>query len=496
MAALGLWFLAIGLFKKVVIANALATHVDRLYGQRDSLLTVVSGWAAALGYALQLYFDFSRLLRHGRRPRAADGAALPAELQLALQGAQPERLLAPLAHEPVPLADRLPLHLARRQPRSGKLKTLRNLFLTMFLGGLWHGAAWVFVLWGVGSTALRSSCTASPRRRASSRRGSGSARLMLLRLRRAPVGAVPLRQHRAGEDAAQSTEVMSNMLAAMFGANGFGLGHLSRADATGLPGPSSRSCGLIAALLVFVNVAPNTWEFKFRPTRKLALATAVLATWSVLHAQRTQPVPVLPVLSATVSGTSVIDVARPTPSTSRCPARCELPPRFAHATFVRWLLAATLAGRRQPSAAVNWYVDPTGVTGRSTRWLVAENSEVRSAKLDLYDDAARARRGPQVLLLGSSRTMKFDPADVERADGRARVQRRGQRWRAARRVAVRASSWRSARARTFPHLVWGLDADAFRDKQLRDGLSTDPRMSRFVPRSERIGDDASRAPAR
>ena len=39
---------------------------------------------------------------------------------------------------------------------------------------------------------------------------------------------------------------------------------------------------------------------------------------------------------------------------------------------------------------------------------------------------------------------------------------------------------------TFPHLVWGLDADAFRDKQLRDGLSTDPRMSRFIPRSERI----------
>ncbi|MCW2950076.1 MAG: hypothetical protein JWN41_1089, partial [Thermoleophilia bacterium] len=46
---------------------------------------------------------------------------------------------------------------------------------------------------------------------------------------------------------------------------------------------------LLAALLVFVNIAPNTWEFRFRPTRRLALATALLAVASVLMLSAPSP---------------------------------------------------------------------------------------------------------------------------------------------------------------------------------------------------------------
>ena len=46
------------------------------------------------------------------------------------------------------LAARLPLHPSRRQPRK-RIFTLRNLILTMLLGGLWHGASWNFVIWGL-----------------------------------------------------------------------------------------------------------------------------------------------------------------------------------------------------------------------------------------------------------------------------------------------------------------------------------------------------------
>ena len=58
-----------------------------------------------------------------------------------------QSLLAALAHDAVVLAARLPLHPPRRQPGRPSRRDL-NLFLTMVIGGLWHGAAWTFVVWG------------------------------------------------------------------------------------------------------------------------------------------------------------------------------------------------------------------------------------------------------------------------------------------------------------------------------------------------------------
>lgn len=153
------------------------------------------------------------------------------------------------------------------------------------------------------------------------------------------------------------------------------------------------------------------------------------------------------------------------------------------ATFVRWLLGL-VALAMLAIAALNWYVDPTGVTGRTTRWQVADNSVVRSAKLDLYEDALERGDAPEVVLLGSSRTMKFRPQLVEELTGE-------RAFNAAVSGGVPQDAWLftqlldERQGDDFPHLVWGLDADAFRDKQLRDGLSTDPRMARFVPWSER-----------
>jgi alginate O-acetyltransferase complex protein AlgI len=284
MAALGLWFLVIGLFKKVVIANALASNVDRLYGQHEAL-TVVSGWAAALGYALQLYFDFSAY------SDMAVGLALLMGLRFPQNFNSPYKALNPSDfwrrwHMSLSrwLTDYLYIPLGGN--RKGKLMTLRNLFITMFLGGLWHGAAWVFVLWGIlhglGLVVHRICADAGfvPPWRWLSRTLTFVFVVILW---------VPFR---AGEiklvEAGVSTDVMNNVLAAMFGLNGLGIDHLSYRDATAFQVPLS-FLGLIAALLVFVNVAPNTWEFKFRPTRKLALGTAALATWSLLMLSAPSP---------------------------------------------------------------------------------------------------------------------------------------------------------------------------------------------------------------
>ena len=178
------------------------------------------------------------------------------------------------------------LYISMGGNRGGKLKTLRNLFLTMFLGGLWHGAAWVFVLWGIGWGA------ALVVHRVASDAGlvppwKWLSRLMLFTfvvLLWVPFRSGSIDLVKSGE----SWTVMGNVLGAMFGANGLGLGHLSRMDATGFQVPLTFGA-LLAVLLVFVNVAPNTWEFKFRPTRKLALATAVLATFSVLKLSEPSP---------------------------------------------------------------------------------------------------------------------------------------------------------------------------------------------------------------
>lgn len=277
MAALGLWFLVVGLFKKVVIANALAVHVDRLYGQHEAL-GLISGWAAALGYALQLYFDFSAY------SDMAVGLALLMGLRFPQNFNSPYKALNPSDfwrrwHISLSrwLTDYLYIPLGGN--RHGKAKTLRNLFLTMFLGGLWHGAAWVFVLWGMlhglGLVVHRIASDA----------GFVPPWKWLARAMTFIFVVILWVPFRAGNidlvEAGVSTEVMNNVLAAMFGFNGLGVGHLAYSDATGFQVPLA-FLGLIAALLVFVNVAPNTWEFRFRPTRRLAFGTAAMATWSLL----------------------------------------------------------------------------------------------------------------------------------------------------------------------------------------------------------------------
>ena len=89
-----------------------------------------------------------RLHRHRHRLRAAARPALPPELRRAVHGHLDPVVLAAVAHHAVVVAARLPLHPAGRAAPASERRTERNLFLTMVIGGLWHGAAWTFVVWG------------------------------------------------------------------------------------------------------------------------------------------------------------------------------------------------------------------------------------------------------------------------------------------------------------------------------------------------------------
>ena len=106
-------------------------------------------WLGVLAYALQIYCDFS-----GYTDMAL-GAAHMLGYKLAKNFNMPyvARNVSEFWHRwhmsPVDLAARLPVHSAGRQPRQPSWQTYRNLMLTMTLGGLWHGANWTFVVWGI-----------------------------------------------------------------------------------------------------------------------------------------------------------------------------------------------------------------------------------------------------------------------------------------------------------------------------------------------------------
>lgn len=144
-AAFGL--IAAGLFKKVVVANTLATSlVDPVFAspQNFSGLEVLVGIYA---YAVQIFADFSgytdiaiglALLLGFRFPQNFDRPYTATSLQdfwrrwhMTLSRFLRDYLYVPLGGN-----------------RNGRAATYRNLMLTMVIGGLWHGAAWTFVLWG------------------------------------------------------------------------------------------------------------------------------------------------------------------------------------------------------------------------------------------------------------------------------------------------------------------------------------------------------------
>jgi len=145
--ARGFVLIAIGLLKKVVIADLLAVNlVDRVF-EMPQLYTSAELLMGLYGYALQIYCDFS----------AYSDIAIGSGLLLGLQ--LPDNFDAP--YRATDLRDfwrrwhislstwlRDYLYIPLGGSRGGAWRTYRNLAITMVLGGLWHGAAWTFVLWG------------------------------------------------------------------------------------------------------------------------------------------------------------------------------------------------------------------------------------------------------------------------------------------------------------------------------------------------------------
>lgn len=142
----GLSLFVVGLFKKIALADYLALYVNKVYSTPSEF----QGPALAIAtifFAWQIYFDFSGYTDMAR------GIARMMGIRLMLNFNNPY-LATSLGefwgrwHISLSSWFKDYVYIPLGGNRRGKFNTYRNIFLTMVLSGLWHGAAWTFVLWG------------------------------------------------------------------------------------------------------------------------------------------------------------------------------------------------------------------------------------------------------------------------------------------------------------------------------------------------------------
>jgi D-alanyl-lipoteichoic acid acyltransferase DltB (MBOAT superfamily) len=168
--AVGTTLFVFGLFKKVVLADGIAAYVTPLYNAAadGTQVSLITGWIAALGFTLQIYFDFSGYSDMALGLARCIGVRLPPNFDSPLKATSIidfwlrwhmtlTRFLTAYLYNPIAL------WLTRRRVAKGKSAlggraTTVGAFLTllagptlfaMFISGLWHGAGYLFVLWGL-----------------------------------------------------------------------------------------------------------------------------------------------------------------------------------------------------------------------------------------------------------------------------------------------------------------------------------------------------------
>jgi D-alanyl-lipoteichoic acid acyltransferase DltB (MBOAT superfamily) len=148
--AIGLSIFTIGFFKKTVLADGAAEYVHPVFQAADAGTLqpgFLEAWGGALAYTSQLYFDFSGY------SDMAIGLGLLFGISLPLNFNSPYKALSITDfwrrwHMTLSQFLRDYLYIALGGNRLGKFRRYVNLFLTMLLGGLWHGAGWNFLIWG------------------------------------------------------------------------------------------------------------------------------------------------------------------------------------------------------------------------------------------------------------------------------------------------------------------------------------------------------------
>jgi alginate O-acetyltransferase complex protein AlgI len=255
-AGAGAALFVLGLAKKVLVADAVAPIADFAFSRVD--IGFAGAWTGLAAYTMQIYFDFSGYSDMAVGLGLLFGFRFPANF---LSPYKSRSMTEFWTRWHVSLSTWLRdyLYIPLGGNRKGAARTYANLFLTMLLGGLWHGASWTFVAWGawhgfllaaermLGKRSFFVACPAPVQM-------AGTFLLAMLGwlLFRSP-----------------DLAVLGSMLRGLSGLNG--PGPLFPAHNAAWP----HWAGLaVAFLLAFA--APNTWEMRWKPSWRTAGALAAL----------------------------------------------------------------------------------------------------------------------------------------------------------------------------------------------------------------------------
>jgi len=148
--AVGLSIFALGLFKKVVLADSVAPAANQVFSAvaQGGAVTFWDAWGGALAYTVQIYFDFSGY------SDMAIGLARLFGINLPLNFFSPYKATSIIEfwrrwHMTLSRFLRDYVYIPLGGNRKGEMRRYTNLFATMLLGGIWHGAGWTFFFWGM-----------------------------------------------------------------------------------------------------------------------------------------------------------------------------------------------------------------------------------------------------------------------------------------------------------------------------------------------------------
>lgn len=142
----GSWLIAWGMFKKIFIADNLAGIVDSAFA--DPSIPGAHSLLAVYAFAFQIFCDFSSYSDIARGTAKILGIELMRNFKFPYFVSNPQQFWR---HWHISLSTWLRdyLYISLGGAKGSMAKRIRNLMLTMLLGGLWHGAAWTFIIWGL-----------------------------------------------------------------------------------------------------------------------------------------------------------------------------------------------------------------------------------------------------------------------------------------------------------------------------------------------------------
>jgi D-alanyl-lipoteichoic acid acyltransferase DltB (MBOAT superfamily) len=147
--AIGLTIFAIGFFKKTVLADGVAAYANPVFAAADAgeSLDFFTAWQGALAYTFQLYFDFSGYSDMAIGLARLFGIVLPLNFFSPYKACSIDEFWRRW-HITLSNFLRDYVYIPLGGNRQGQFRRYNNLFMTMLLGGIWHGAGWNFLIWG------------------------------------------------------------------------------------------------------------------------------------------------------------------------------------------------------------------------------------------------------------------------------------------------------------------------------------------------------------